>query len=214
MRWWGRRESLPENCWRSKTEHRDWDWRELLAGSLGWTASLSWFHNIRLGGRWEQMFVIDRNLVHGSWHHENKNYSGTMWVENKMENHTPLPGWSLSITLFFQSGHNIGHIWEQEKKSSRRQSSARTLRHSLTPLSCSSVYPMWNNTSWCSIGHFGCTRHCTKWLWIFIHLLLVAKSLQSCPTLCDPIDGLPPGSPKNCLENPRDRGAQCSKLLW
>ena len=25
--------------------------------------------------------------------------------------------------------------------------------------------------------------------------LLFAKSLQSCPTLCDPIDGLPPGSP-------------------
>ena len=25
--------------------------------------------------------------------------------------------------------------------------------------------------------------------------LLAAKSLQSCPTLCDPIDGLPPGSP-------------------
>ena len=23
----------------------------------------------------------------------------------------------------------------------------------------------------------------------------VAKSLQSCPTLCDPIDGNPPGSP-------------------
>ena len=22
-----------------------------------------------------------------------------------------------------------------------------------------------------------------------------AKSLQSCPTLCDPIDGIPPGSP-------------------
>ena len=27
------------------------------------------------------------------------------------------------------------------------------------------------------------------------HLLLAAKSLQSCPTLCDPIDGSPPGSP-------------------
>ena len=26
-------------------------------------------------------------------------------------------------------------------------------------------------------------------------LLLAAKSLQSCPTLCDPIDGSPPGSP-------------------
>ena len=26
-------------------------------------------------------------------------------------------------------------------------------------------------------------------------LLLFAKSLQSCPALCDPIDGSPPGSP-------------------
>ena len=26
-------------------------------------------------------------------------------------------------------------------------------------------------------------------------LLLTAKSLQSCPTLCDPVDGSPPGSP-------------------
>ena len=25
--------------------------------------------------------------------------------------------------------------------------------------------------------------------------LAAAKSLQSCPTLCDPIDGSPPGSP-------------------
>ena len=29
-------------------------------------------------------------------------------------------------------------------------------------------------------------------LWSFLH---AAKSLQSCPTLCDPIDGSPPGSP-------------------
>ena len=30
----------------------------------------------------------------------------------------------------------------------------------------------------------------------FIHAMLCyAKSLQSCPTLCDPIDGSPPGSP-------------------
>ena len=26
-------------------------------------------------------------------------------------------------------------------------------------------------------------------------ILTAAKSLQSCPTLCDPIDGSPPGSP-------------------
>ena len=28
----------------------------------------------------------------------------------------------------------------------------------------------------------------------FIHAAAAAKSLQSCPTLCDPIDGSPPGS--------------------
>ena len=30
--------------------------------------------------------------------------------------------------------------------------------------------------------------------WIQKHFA-VAKSLQSCPTLCDPVDGIPPGSP-------------------
>ena len=28
-----------------------------------------------------------------------------------------------------------------------------------------------------------------------LNTLAAAKSLQSCPTLCDPIDGSPPGSP-------------------
>ena len=28
-----------------------------------------------------------------------------------------------------------------------------------------------------------------------IHIHVSAKSLQSCPTLCDPIDSSPPGSP-------------------
>ena len=39
---------------------------------------------------------------------------------------------------------------------------------------------------------------CFKWV-LYLFLLLpstaAAKSLQSCPTLCDPIDGSPPGSP-------------------
>ena len=30
---------------------------------------------------------------------------------------------------------------------------------------------------------------------LFFPTAAVAKSLQSCPTLCDPIDGSPPGSP-------------------
>ena len=34
----------------------------------------------------------------------------------------------------------------------------------------------------------GTERECT-------HAAAAAKSLQSCPTLCDPIDGSPPGSP-------------------
>ena len=31
--------------------------------------------------------------------------------------------------------------------------------------------------------------------YIYIYSTAAAKSLQSCLTLCDPIDGLPPGSP-------------------
>ena len=29
----------------------------------------------------------------------------------------------------------------------------------------------------------------------YLHAAAAAKSLQSCPTLCDPTDGSPPGSP-------------------
>ena len=34
-----------------------------------------------------------------------------------------------------------------------------------------------------------------KKLTIHLAAAAAAKSLQSCPTLCDPIDGSPPGSP-------------------
>ena len=30
---------------------------------------------------------------------------------------------------------------------------------------------------------------------LWVYAAAAAKSLQSCPTLCDPIDGSPPGSP-------------------
>ena len=32
-------------------------------------------------------------------------------------------------------------------------------------------------------------------MFLIIEMAAAAKSLQSCPTLCDPIDGSPPGSP-------------------
>ena len=35
----------------------------------------------------------------------------------------------------------------------------------------------------------------SNWTEVFIYTAATAKSLQSCPTLCDPIDGCPPGSP-------------------
>ena len=36
-----------------------------------------------------------------------------------------------------------------------------------------------------------------------LHAAAAAKSLQSCPTLCDPIDSLPPGSPVPGILQPR-----------
>ena len=44
-----------------------------------------------------------------------------------------------------------------------------------------------------------CSHEIRRWLFLgrkaMRNLAAAAKSLQSCPTLCDPIDGSPPGSP-------------------
>ena len=40
-----------------------------------------------------------------------------------------------------------------------------------------------------------------------------AKSLQSCPTLCDPIDSSPPGSPVPAILQARNTGVGCHFLL-
>ena len=40
-----------------------------------------------------------------------------------------------------------------------------------------------------------------------------AKSLQSCPTLCDPIDGSPPGSPRPWDSPGKNTGLGCHFLL-
>ena len=67
---------------------------------------------------------------------------------------------------------------------------------------------MFNSAFWETIKYFINTRS-SQSNKLFIHILYVmpeclsplphaaapAKSLQSCPTLCDPIDGSPPGSP-------------------
>ena len=42
---------------------------------------------------------------------------------------------------------------------------------------------------------------------------VTAKSLQSCPTLCDPIDGSPPGSPSPWDSPGKNTGVGCHFLL-
>ena len=44
-------------------------------------------------------------------------------------------------------------------------------------------------SNWKEISHF-CLSHPSLW---YLVIAAAAKSLQSCPTLCDPIDGSPPG---------------------
>ena len=46
----------------------------------------------------------------------------------------------------------------------------------------------WQNLIWDSLKH-------GSWWEQLTYSVTAAKSLQSCPTLCDPIDGSPPGSP-------------------
>ena len=50
--------------------------------------------------------------------------------------------------------------------------------------------------------------------WVEIKLTkYVAKSLQSCPTLCDPRDGSPPGSPRPWDSPGKNTGVGCHFLL-
>ena len=41
-----------------------------------------------------------------------------------------------------------------------------------------------------------------------------AKSLQSCPTLCSPIDGSPPGSPIPGILQAKNTGVGCQSALY
>ena len=47
----------------------------------------------------------------------------------------------------------------------------------------------------------------------FLKYIYAAKSLQSCPTLCDPIDGNPPGSPIPGDSPGKNTGVGCHFLL-
>ena len=70
------------------------------------------------------------------------------------------------------------------------------------------IYPHYLENFIKSMGG-GRARTPTKTLTV---LAAAAKSLQSCPTLCDPIDGSPPGSfHRKCLFLP---GGRRTKEMW
>ena len=54
-----------------------------------------------------------------------------------------------------------------------------------------------------------------QWQGTGVSAAVAAKSLQSCPTLCDPIDGSPPGSPRpRAWDSPgKNTGVGCHFLL-
>ena len=58
------------------------------------------------------------------------------------------------------------------------------------------------------------SRECAKLFSPHAAAAAAAKSLQSCPILCDPIDGSPPGSPVPGIHSPgKNAGVGCHFLL-
>ena len=88
---------------------------------------------------------------------------------------------STSEIMLSKSGDR-GHPWDFHIKWSQK-------KRDITPL-------MWkyNFFNWRIISLQNFVVFCQSSTWIS-HAAAAAKSLQSCPTLCDPMDGSPPGSP-------------------
>ena len=55
----------------------------------------------------------------------------------------------------------------------------------------------WKRSVFIPVPKKGSAKECSNYhtMALISHTVVAAKSLQSCPTLCNPIDGSPPGSP-------------------
>ena len=63
----------------------------------------------------------------------------------------------------------------------------------------STIAKIWKQLKWC-LSVYEWIKKIWGYMCVYIihvrtYAWYAAKSLQSCPTLCDPIDGSPPGSP-------------------
>ena len=74
-------------------------------------------------------------------------------------------------------------------------SQARTLEWAAISFSRGSCWPRDQTRVSCTVGRFFTSEPPGKPIKKVAAAAAAAKSLQSCPTLCDPIDGSPPGSP-------------------
>ena len=115
-----------------------------------------------------------------------------------MATHSSILGWKISWTeefgrLQFMGSQRVGHDWA---------TSLYFILHVLCSFitcvgSCdhhlSQGSEQFHHYIVPSCGPFIVTHTSTPYS--FLDSVAAAKSLQSCPTLCDPIDGSPPGSP-------------------
>ena len=119
-------------------------------------------------------------------------------LEEEMATHSSILGWKISWTeefgrLQFMGSQRVGHDWA---------TSLYFILHVLCSFitcvgSCdhhlSQGSEQFHHYIVPSCGPFIVTHTSTPYS--FLDSVAAAKSLQSCPTLCDPIDGSPPGSP-------------------
>ena len=129
-------------------------------------------------------------------------------LEKEMATHSSVLAWRIPGTekpdgLPSLGSHRVGHDW-----SDLAAAAAAGLKQCISNLITLIIQIMNRNSSYnVSLDKIKCwisfyvTKDVLRSLYIYDYA--AAKSFQSCPTLCDPIDGSPPGSPVPGILQPR-----------